>query len=153
MKKVVFNNKFVTKVPTECLIEDYQMILTAMSIEDKEERDSRLNTVLECIAESIDRFTEVPAGVSVNPSPSSIIAMGVDNGILCHADGTDIHCIAGKPVSLALSGGVCQCNETCPYWGECCPDSGIIILESSAEYQFDNPDAEEACVASFERKN
>ena len=79
--------------------------------------------------------------------------MGVDNGILCHADGTDIHCIAGKPVSLALSGGVCQCNETCPYWGECCPDSGIIILESSAEYQFDNPDAEEACVASFERKN
>ena len=100
MKKVVFNNKFVTKVPTECLVEDYQMILTAMSIEDKEERDSRLNTVLECIAESIDRYTEVPDGVSVNPSPSSIIAMARRSGL---SSGESVPLIMFEAFSQALS--------------------------------------------------
>lgn len=145
-KNITFYEGFVSHVPTECLVEDYQMLqrvlnrlnnslykadpIIADCVED-------IGTALECIAESMDRYTELPSlcAPDFKPSPSSIVALGYQNGIVGCEDGSDIPCIAGKPVSKAMTGGVLQC-ENCEFLknGKCDPDKGRLLLEDDIVY-------------------
>lgn len=100
---------------------------------------------LECVAEEIERYTSVPAGLDVKPSGSSLIAMGYKNGLIVDDHGQDYRCMLGKPVSFALSGGVCQCPDDCLFCksGDCVPSDGEILLEGGFRYLFGHADEEE----------
>lgn len=132
--KIKFTEKFISHVPTECLIEDVQMLRNALRTGE----NAAIECVIECLSESIDRYTE-PADQLVQPSASSIVAMSWDDGIVTREDGTDIFCMAGKPVSFAMSGGVLQCDENCPYYmNGCAPDVDGILLEGNIRFDYDS---------------
>lgn len=118
------NDSIVTHVPTSCLVEDYQSLLQACKDADW----GTVHTVMECLAEVIDRFTEIPEALHIAPSVSSAIAMSCKSGIILGADGEDLCCTAGEPVSKALLGGVCQCSEHCMDTHGCAPEDGQIRL-------------------------
>lgn len=139
--KIKFTEQFVSHVPTECLIDDIQMLRHFLQTGDT----AAVECVIECLSESIDRYT-APAdqfafktGLPIiRPSASSIVAMSAENGIITREDGTDIFCIAGKPVSSAMSGGALQCDENCPYhMNGCVPDVDGILLEGNIRYDYD----------------
>lgn len=139
--KFKFNKNYITHVPTECLIEDIQTLRHFLQTGDT----SAIECVIECLSESIDRYT-APADQSateaglpfIRPSASSIVAMSSDDGIITREDGTDIFCMAGKPVSDAMSGGVLQCGEDCPhYMSGCQPDVDGILLEGNIRFDYD----------------
>ena len=107
----IFCNGAYVNAPAACLIEDYQVLqrvlrnLDAGNLADARED---ISSVMECIAEVIEKYQSVPENVSVKLSPSTVIAPSCFNGILVHdEDKSDIKCAAGKPVSNALLGGVC----------------------------------------------
>lgn len=104
-----FNDNIVTHVPTCCLVEDYQTLVAAVRTMDWE----AVQTVIDCLGDVIDQFTEVPEGLKIKPSGSSAIAMSIENGILHDGNGEDLLCAAGRPVSFAMAGGVCQCPDNC----------------------------------------
>lgn len=104
-----FNDNIITHVPTCCLVEDYQGLAAAVHNMDWE----AVQTVIDCLGETIDRFTEVPVGLNIKPSGSSAVAMDIENGIILDGYGKDLLCAAGKPVSFAMAGGVCQCPDDC----------------------------------------
>lgn len=126
---VQFRDDIVSHVPTACLVEDYQALVQAVNEHDWD----MVETVAQCIAEVIDRHTIVPEGLDIKPSPSSLVALACENGIIM-SDYADIRCAAGKPVSFALSGGVCQCSEECMAAHACNPEECHIQLESGTTY-------------------
>lgn len=136
--KVKFNENFFTKVPTECLIEDYQSLAFALRLLNGsdpcglDEAKDEIACVMECLAEAIHRYTP---DTPFKPSPSSVIAMGVSNGILCNDDGSDIRCAAGNPISEAMCGGACQCSETCMKQHSCDPERVLLQLECGHLYE------------------
>lgn len=128
--KIEFRNDVITHVPTCCLIEDVQKLRLAVNSGDWD----AVETTIECLAESIDRFTEVPDGLDLKPSVSSLVAMGCESGIIT-SGGKDIDCAGGWPVSSAMEGGVCQCDEKCAYYGrKCHPEYGDILLKENFVY-------------------
>lgn len=128
---VDLNNEIKTTVPTGCLIEDYQTLQRAIREEDWD----LVQVVMDCLAATIDSCTTVPDGVKIQPSGSSVILPSVHTGILLN-DQQDILCAAGKDASYALSGGVCQCDETCPFFQkECSPENGEMLLQSGIRYK------------------
>lgn len=132
-----FNN-IITHVPTACLIEDYQTLQKALDAIDICPHDTQENIrcVMECLASVIDSCTEVPVGLDIKPSPSSLIAMSCKEGILTDEEGKDFSCIGGKPVSNALSGGCCQCDKSCPYFNAGCdPEMCRIQLPNGMSYE------------------
>lgn len=131
-----FNN-IITHVPTACLIEDYQTLQLALNAIDTCPHDTQehIRCVMECLASVIDSCTEVPAGLDIKPSPSSLIAMSCKEGVLTDEEGKDFRCIGGKPVSSALSGGCCQCDKSCPYFNAGCdPEMCRIQLPNGMCY-------------------
>lgn len=128
-----FNNNIYTNVPTCALVEVYQTLAAAVKTHDWD----LVNVALECVAEEIDRYTEVPAGLDIKPSGSSLIAMDCKSGIITDDQGRDYQCAAGKPISFSLSGGVCQCPDDCPHCkgGGCFPSSNGFLLESGLLYE------------------
>ena len=152
---IKFFEGFVSKVPAECLVEDYQTLQRVLNrlscsscktdpvIEDCMED---INTVMECIAEAMDRYTEAPecSEAKFMPSPSSIVALGYKNGVVGYSDGTDIHCMGREPVSKVMSNGVVQC-KSCEHMrmGKCCPEKGRIriapnVLYDGSSYSVEN---------------
>ena len=132
-----FNN-IITHVPTACLIEDYQTLQKALDAIDICPHDTQeyVRCVMDCLASVIDSRTEVPVGLDIKPSPSSLIAMSCKEGVLTDENGKDFPCIGGKPVSNALSGGCCQCDESCPHFGkECDPENCRILLSDGICYE------------------
>lgn len=132
-----FNN-IITHVPTACLIEDYQTLQLALNAIDICPHDTQehIRCVMECLASVIDSCTEVPAGLDIKPSPSSLIAMSCKEGVLTDENGKDFRCIGGKPVSSALSGGCCQCDKSCPYFNAGCdPEMCRIQLPNGFCYE------------------
>lgn len=128
-----FRNDIITHVPTSCLVEDYQTLQQALGaleggcLEDAKEL---VACTMECLASVIDKNTEVPDDVLVCPSVSSLIAMSCQDGILTDENGDDFWCADGRPVSMAMSGGCCQCSEACcKYHRGCEPEEGRILLE------------------------
>ena len=162
-KNIAFFEGFVTHVPTECLIEDYQMAQRARNFlsssafaETPEIKDAlnELGTLLECMAETLTSHTESPsAAPDFTPSTSSIIALGYRKGIIGHADDTDIQCAAGKNVSDAMYNGCVQC-ENCEYLdkGECNPSRGEFLLEEGILYD-GSVDAVDAVMNTFMTEN
>lgn len=128
--KIQFRADIVTHVPTCCLIEHYQILSEAISTGDWDS----VATVMDCIAENIDRHTEVPADLTIRPSGSSLIAMGHQAGIILDSEGMDIKCAAGIPVSQALLGGTEQCREDCPHQGSCEQSRCVFSLEKGVLY-------------------
>ena len=61
----------------------------------------------------------MPPDLEIVPSASSLIAISMETGVIVGADGKDIPCRAGFPISYALSGACCQCYEECPHYEEC----------------------------------
>lgn len=122
-----FRDDIQTTVPTSCLIEDYQALRNAINNLDWEEVES----VMDCLAATIDRCTHVPADLfeHFKPSPSSVIVPSCKGGILL--DGiADFLCAHHLPISKAMAGGVCQCNESCPYYlTKCNPEGGAILAD------------------------
>ena len=142
--KIKFDEGYISHVPTECLIEDVQILRHAIhSNMPWTEMVGAIECVIECLSESIERYTSFtgPAGSQkvIHPSSSSITAMCIDNGIVVREDGSDILCMAGKPASEAMSNGVLQCDETaCPYYGNGCkPDEDGILLEGGIQFLYD----------------
>lgn len=132
-----FNN-IVTHVPTACLIEDYQTLQLALNAIDICPHDTQehIRCVMECLASVIDSCTEVPAGLDIKPSPSSLIAMSCKEGVLTDEEDKDFRCIGGKPVSAALLGGCCQCDASCPYFNAGCdPEMCRIQLPNGMCYE------------------
>lgn len=115
----MFRKDIKTTVSTWALIEDCQALMKAI----KEEDWSQVATVMECLADSIESGTIVPAGLNIKPSVSSLIAPSCEEGIIM--DGCeDVKCANGNPISFAMSGGVLQCSESCPFFSECRPEEG-----------------------------
>lgn len=127
---IQFRNDIITHVPTECLIEDYQTLVQAV----QEENWDLVRCVKECIASVIDSYTMVPDGLDIKPSPSSVIAPGCRDGIMV-SDNADILCAAGKPISFALSGGVCQCSDKCMATHDCAPEACYIKMDQGLTYK------------------
>lgn len=123
----------ITNVPTCCLIEDYWTLHTALAAIDGcdlAQAREQINTAMECLAENIDRFTSVKAGLNIRPSVCSVIAMSCESGIVMDGD-DDLKCRAGRPVSEA---GINYCGA-CPHSNECDPDEGSILLEGDVRYE------------------
>ena len=125
-----FRNDITTNIPTCCLVEDVQLLLDGLNRGDME----CIRVAAECLMEALDRYTTVPDSLNIKPSASSVVAMGCKSGIIM--SGTqDLECAAGNPVSHAMDGGVCQCDNTCPYYGTSCqPENVVIMLEGGAIY-------------------
>lgn len=126
-----FRKDITTTVPTSCLIEDYQALRKAVENEDW----SEVEAVMGCLACTIDRDTFVPADLKgkIKPSPSSVIVPGARDGILVE-DGRDFLCANGLHISHAMSGGVCQCSDTCPLFDlGCNPEKGTIMVNIKGE--------------------
>lgn len=127
------SDDIITHVPTCCLIEDYWMIRTALEEIANFEISGAvetLNSVMECLMESIDRFTQVKSGLHIEPSVSSPIAMTCESGIVMDRD-EDLKCMAGRPISHA---GIQYCGD-CTYHGSCNPDDGKFMLEGGISYK------------------
>lgn len=138
-----FRTDIITHVPTCCLVEDIQKLQDALNRGDLED----IGVVLECLAEVVDRYTEVPAGLDIKPSASSVVAMGCKPGIIVE-HGKDLKCADGKPISLAMGGGCCQCDESCPHYQEdCSPEDGMVILNGG--FVYDGTSSNESALLRF----
>ena len=122
-----FRADIVTIVPTACLVEAIQALSRALNkaadADYAEYAESILRdevkTTIDCLANDIEQFTVVPPDLEIVPSASSLIAMSMETGVIVGADGKDIPCRAGFPISYALGGACCQCYEECPHYEEC----------------------------------
>ena len=155
----------ITEVPVECLIEDYQNLaqvkanlsrciqayakkLPESLVYDERAKDSlkalqeaneTVSTVMDCLADSIDRYTSAPEGLKFVPSATSMIAMGCSNGIIAREDGNDIRCAGGIGVSEVYE----KCTRRCPYKSKCELDLGHIQLETGSFYTGDSMESDE----------
>lgn len=140
--KILYCKDITTHVPTCALVEDYQMLAAAIREQDWD----AVATVMDCLAEVIESHTEVPSHLDVNPSPSSLVAMGHIQGIIVDDSGHDIRCALDRPVSEAMQGGVGQCPDNCPHREACEPDKGRPVLMDG------HPDNEEELVTLLESR-
>lgn len=150
MSNLNFRKDIKTTVSTSCLIEDYQALRKAIMNQDWEE----VEVVCDCLASVIESFTEVPADLSIKPSPSSIIAPSCKQGILLNGT-EDVNCVGGQSISLALSGGVCQCSESCQYYMKSCfPDENSfhLILDGTELFTERTAISDEAIVRAIEQR-
>lgn len=141
--EIKFTEEFITHIPTECLIQDVQILRRAIYTEVSWERTiNAVECVIECLCGAIERYTIIPGNTGVHPSSSSVTAMSEENGILLHEDGSDLRCVAGKPASFAMRDGVLQCDEACPFYGNACTlDKDGILLEGNVRFDYDeSPD-------------
>lgn len=124
--KLNFRKDIVTSIPTSYLIEDFNGLRNAIKNEDWQ----LVDTVADCLASIIDSCTYVPADLQIKPSVSSLIDPDNQNGILLEGK-KDVLCENGKPISMALDGGIFQCDEECPYFktGECDPEGSQVLLK------------------------
>lgn len=137
-----FRDDIMTIVPTACLVEDVQRLSLALKRADDPDylRNSNITAydaeeilrdeaavLVECLADIIEQFTVVPPDLEITPSGSSLVAMGMENGIIVGADGKDITCRAGHPISAAMSGACCQCNDSCPHFQACFGDASVDL--------------------------
>lgn len=139
-------DKIITAVPTCCLIEDYWILALAKKQLDEGNWKDALENIgcaMECIQESIDRFTMIQKDLDINPSVYSAIAMSEESGIILVNDKHDLRCLAGKPLSDANN---CACPY-CEYYvrngGTCDPDEGKVMLLGNVEYNMLDVDSEE----------
>lgn len=139
--------EFKTNVPTANLIEDYQTLLKAYLENDW----SLVQTVMDCLAQSIDDHSFCTQPVHLRPSVSSVIAPSCAPGIFYDDEKKqDLQCKEGDPVSFAMLGGVCQCDLSCPYYqATCFPEKMHIILESDTVYDPKNLSVESQMVDEF----
>lgn len=120
-----FRDDIITIVPTACLIEDVQKLGLALSKAVDPDYDAvavlkeECATTAECLADIVARYTLVPPDLQIEPSGSSLVAMGMESGIIVDADGNDIACRAGAPISSAMKGTCCQCDQACPFFQLC----------------------------------
>ena len=126
-----FRKDFTTVVLTHFLIEDYQILQNAYRTGNWED----VQIVMDNIATVIDQSTLPPPDLvrKVKVSESSVIRPSHQEGILIK-NGQDIMCINGQPASGAMAAGVCQCDESCPYFEHSCfPEIGTILYDHSAD--------------------
>lgn len=156
----------ITAVPTCCLIEDYWILHNAMKNLDRlkalipesnavqgiwgDIKDD-IGTAMDCIQESIDRFTMVQKDLQIRPSVYSAIAMCCESGIILDNKRKDLLCAAGHPVSEA---GERHC-ATCPFadhhGGSCDPDGGFLVLANDIRYLTNGNNAEAFVDSLYDR--
>jgi len=130
-KNYQFRADITTTVPTWALIEDVQKLRKALMAAHFSDYNSvmalkeEVKTTIECLECSIENDTSVPEGLAIEPSSSSLIAPDTAEGIIVRFGGSDIECAAGKPISHAMAGGVCQCDDSCPHFKECFTEDGM----------------------------
>lgn len=132
-----FQQDIVTEVPTECLVEDYQSLVKGLESGDW----SEVQCVIECLSDTISRYTKVPEGLNIRPSGNSAICMSMENGIITDDDGNDLLCAQG----LALSDTECctgfiqnkdGTQVQCPWHinGACDPEHCCVMLNSGHSF-------------------
>ena len=126
---IKFVKGVTANVPVESLIDIYQTMLYAFETQNWED----VAVALDCLATDISQYTEATDKVGFKPSPSSVIAGSVSDGLVCDANGGDITCAAGNGVSSTMDGSCCQCSEECMAKHGCDPEHGRIKL-SCGEY-------------------
>lgn len=136
---VKFHDNIVTHVPICCLIDDYWMLQSALNhldVGDLMEAKADIACVMECLAETIDRYTKVPEGLDITPSVFAPIAMCVENGVIMDGN-KELHCRAGERLSEVCCTSACEnClhrlsdEEDC----DCDPEHGVIALENGVVY-------------------
>ena len=129
--KYEFRNDIITHIPTAMLVEDIQALVRAACKQDVE----AVWATVECLCEALEKYTEVPDDLVIKPSATSIVACGVKPGIVV-TEGRDLKCAMGTPVSFAMDGGCCQCNDNCAYMkqGKCDPANGRVMLKGEFLY-------------------
>lgn len=132
-----FQKNIITHIPTECLVEDYQSLVKGLKTNDW----SEVECVIQCLSDSISRYTEVPEGLKLYPSGNSAVAMSLDNGIITDGNGNDLVCKNGIPLSetegcTGITGDDPSDPKTCPYFamGLCSPESCQIVLNDGHTY-------------------
>ena len=145
------SDDIVTHVPTCCLIEDYWMLHSALeSLEGDDVWQAKrdIQCAMECLSESIDRFTQIDSGLKIQPSVYSAIAMACGNGIIMNGD-EDLKCANGFPLSAAGDShcGICgHCKDE-----TCCPDEGTLLLEGGVRYEAGIGRDDEAFVEALDK--
>lgn len=127
-----FAENIITHVPVECLIEDYQSLMQAI----RENNWELVQLTMDCLAESIDRYTETDDTIGFKPSVSTLVATGASNGIVTCNGFNDILCAGKTGVSEAMAGGVLQEHcDNCPHHDtDCFPEKGLILLHNGFTY-------------------
>lgn len=144
-----------THCPTSMLIEDHQdLVAIAESLANGSYGDimdvvEKINTVIECLAQAIDEYSDpvvFEGRVAWKPSVATPIAMSIDNGVIVRDDGQDVLCAAKKPISSCSCNGVWQCDAGCMKEHGCDPENGKTCLLGGFVYQRDPGKEEEALV-------
>lgn len=120
------------KVSVSALIEDIQMLRSYMT--DPYNNVNNLQCLLECLEDTLNMASVIP-GTDIQPSPTSVIAMGVNSGVIMHSDGTDLECEGSIPVSKLYA---YDCPEDCPNKDKCSPQNGIFVLKGGYVYSIDS---------------
>ena len=123
-----FRDDIIAKVPVECLIEDIQMLRRVLAPDyDMHNLCDDINCIIECLEESLERYTEKKPDMQFVPTGFNVVAMCCQNGIIVNDDGSDIECAGGVPCHKI--GTVPNCEE-CPYMksGACDPENGKIAF-------------------------
>ena len=148
-----------THAPTSCLIEDYNSILEIISSIETHSCDTmdlidRLNTVAECLSDTIKQYTDpLRQGKEVlfTPSPSSLIAMSIKSGIMVTDKGEDPKCTAGHPISSRCD-GCWQCSQRCAEKHGCDPEHGLTVMAGGYGYLRGSSKRDEALLEAMERQ-
>lgn len=122
--KIQFRTDITTTVPTCALIENFQNLNEAIKNGDWD----LVQVVADCLADTISDRTTVPEGLDIKPSGASLVLMQCESGIILGADGKDLKCAAGIPVSKTMCAECCQCNAKCQKENGCSPEIGRFNL-------------------------
>lgn len=142
-----FAENIITHIPVECLIEDYQGLMQAL----RENNWELVQLVMDCLAETIDQYTETNDTIGFKPSVSTLVAMGTSRGIVTCNGFNDILCAGQTGVSEAMAGGVLQEHcDNCPHHDkDCFPEKGQLLLYNGFTYD-GSPRMSEDLVKSLE---
>lgn len=135
------------EVHLSTLVEHYQTLMRAVETSDWDD----VWCVMECLSENISYgMKNAKTDFKFTPSPTSLLAMNCQSGILCNADGSDIQCGGHHGVSDAE-----QHCETCRYHGKACkPEQGTLLLNCGLVYSMsDDSNRDEFLLPALEADN
>lgn len=140
--KIQFRADITTTVSTCALIENRQNLIEAIEKCDWE----LVQTVADCLADAITDRTFVPEGLDIEPSGASLVLMQYESGIILGADGKDLKCAVGIPVSKTMCAECCQCDEECQERNGCYPEIGRINLGNGNIFNASSPTQGESLI-------
>lgn len=121
------------------LVEDWQQLVNAIASYDW----NAVRVTADCIAELIQSSLHDNPNLKFQPSASSVVAQGVQTGILAKPDGTDFECAAGRPMHEVIISETPQCPDGCAEKHGCNPDYCRIKMACGHMYDGRSMSADE----------